>query len=368
MTDNLKSYRAIMKGLKQLYPHQMSGRQMQHMQVLGALISGIVRSGQSQLPAVANKMPSPTQRESRITRLRRWLKNEKITQEIYFAPFAQALINGLSHEPLVLVIDGSQLGRGCMCLMISVVYKGRALPIGWLVFRGTKGHCTEARHVELLAQVQMLIPAEATVVVLGDGEFDGVTWLQTISDYGWWYVCRTAQNALLYENGEVFKFRQWGVQAGQCLSLAQVKFTAAQYPLPLAIAWWSAQYQDPLYLVSNLELAEEACFYYRLRFRIETFFSDQKSRGFYLQRSHLADPQRLARLLIAACLAYIWMVYLGDLATHRPSWLQAIHRLKRCDLSLFQLGRALFEHFLNMDLPILVAFQMPPPTLLKCVR
>ncbi|WP_369010735.1 transposase, partial [Methylobacterium frigidaeris] len=45
--------------------------------------------------------------------------------------------------------------------------------------------------------------------------------------------------------------------------------------------------------------AEEAIKYYQKRFRIETFFSDQKSRGFNLQKSHLEDPQRLSRLLIA---------------------------------------------------------------------
>jgi hypothetical protein len=38
---------------------------------------------------------------------------------------------------------------------------------------------------------------------------------------------------------------------------------------------------------------------------IETFFSDQKSRGFHLHQSHISDPQRLSRLLIGAWLAYI---------------------------------------------------------------
>lgn len=308
MNDNLKRYRAIMKGLKQLYPHQLSGRQMQHMQVLAALINGIVGSGQSQLPAIANKMPGVIQRESQITRLRRWLKNERITPTTYFAPFAQALLAGLATEPLVLVIDGSQLGRRCMCLLVSVVYQGRALPIGWLVFRGTKGHCTEARHLELLAQVQPLMPKGATVVVLGDGEFDGVTWLQTLVDYGWFYVCRTAKNAILYADDDRFNFAQWGVIPEQCLSLAYCLFTDQRYRVRLAIAWWDKAYQEPIYLITNLELAEEACFYYALRFRIETFFSDQKSRGFYLHKSHLSDPARLTRLLIAACLAYIWLV------------------------------------------------------------
>src|SRR5688500_20177535 len=59
------------------------------------------------------------------------------------------------------------------------------------------------------------------------------------------------------------------------------------------------------YLVSNMSVAEEAIQYYKKRFRIETFFSDQKSRGFNIQKSHIEDPQRLSRLLIASCLAYI---------------------------------------------------------------
>ena len=89
-----------------------------------------------------------------------------------------------------------------------------------------------------------------------------------------------------------------------------------------------------------------------------TFFSDQKSRGFNLHKSHIADPARLARLMIAACLAYIWIIYLGVIAK-RDDWVQVIHRTDRCDLSLFQLGLRLLEHFLNEHLPIPVAFDMP---------
>lgn len=101
--------------------------------------------------------------------------------------------------------------------------------------------------------------------------------------------------------------------------------------------------------------AEEAIDYYQKRFRIETFFSDQKSRGFNIQKSHLTDPQRLSRLLIAACLAYLWVVYLGALCD-KEGWREIIHRKKRCDLSLFQLGLRLLEYFLNENLPIAVQF------------
>ena len=79
----------------------------------------------------------------------------------------------------------------------------------------------------------------------------------------------------------------------------------------MTICCWAKGYKAPLYLVSNMHSGEQACRWYQKRFRIETFFSDQKSRGFRLHKSHIADPKRLARLLIACCLASIWVVYLG---------------------------------------------------------
>lgn len=44
--------------------------------------------------------------------------------------------------------------------------------------------------------------------------------------------------------------------------------------------------------------------------RTETFFSDQKSRGCHLHKSHLSDPMHLSGILIVSCLAYIWIIYL----------------------------------------------------------
>ena len=103
--------------------------------------------------------------------------------------------------------------------------------------------------------------------------------------------------------------------------------------------------------------AEAACRLYEKRFRIEPFFSAQKSRGFHIHKSHISDVQRLSRLLIATCLAYIWIVYLGSIGA-KDRWRQLIHRRKRCDLSLFQLGLRLLEYFLNEAMPIPVQFHV----------
>ncbi len=123
----------------------------------------------------------------------------------------------------------------------------------------------------------------------------------------------------------------------------------------MVLCCWAKGEAEPLYLVRNMSSAEEAIDYDKKRFRIETFFSDQKSRGCNIQKSHLEDPQRLSRLLIASCLAYIWIVYLGSLCK-KDGWQSRIHRKNRCGLSLFRLGLQLLEHFLNEYLPIPVQF------------
>jgi hypothetical protein len=89
-----------------------------------------------------------------------------------------------------------------------------------------------------------------------------------------------------------------------------------------------------------------ACAWYRNRAHSETFFSDQKSRGFQLDKSHLSDPERVARLMLAACLAYLWVIYLGAV-TQQDGWQAIIHRRQRCNPRLFQLGLRLLDYFLN---------------------
>jgi hypothetical protein len=123
----------------------------------------------------------------------------------------------------------------------------------------------------------------------------------------------------------------------------------------MLLCCWAKGSQDPLYLLTNMESADEACRVYAKRFCLETFCSDQKSRGFHLHQSPLADPTRLTRLLMATCLAYIWIIYLGALC-EQDGWVSIIHRGDRCDLSLFQLGLRLLDYVLSEDYTIPVAF------------
>lgn len=358
MGDKRRRYRAIRQALMKLYPFVPTGNLARHLNTLAYLISGIVGSKHVHLRLVAEQVPDGTKNESRIKKFSRWIANNRIEAEIYFLPFAEALLISLGHQTLVLAIDGSEVGRECVTLMVSVIYKKRALPIAWIVVKGKKGHFPEDTHVQLVEQVRDLVPEDCDVVFLGDGEFDGITLQATVDEYGWKYVSRTAKNAQLCEEEEWFPFNDLWPQPGDCFGVPGVLFTKEAYGPVLAVVWWKIGWKEPVYLVTNLETAEEARHWYRKRFRIETFFSDQKTRGFHLDKSHISDPERLSRLMMAACLAYIWIIYLGVVAK-RDGWVPIIHRTDRCDLSLFQLGLSLLSHFLDECMAIPVSFQIP---------
>src|SRR5438132_11376750 len=163
MSDNLRRYRAIRNALTQAYPTAPTGNFARHLQTLAALISGIVGSKSTQLPTLATKVPDGTKPESRVKRFARWIDNERILEEMYFLPYADLLLRHCALQTVVLVMDGSVVGRGCNALMIHVVYQGRALPLAWRVRQGPKGHFPEDLHIALVELVTDLPPRSEQV-------------------------------------------------------------------------------------------------------------------------------------------------------------------------------------------------------------
>lgn len=207
MSDSRRQYRAIKKAVKQLYPEEPKGNLARHLETLVFMISGIIASRSCQLPKIASQVPGEVHPDSREKQLSRWVKNENVTLDLYFLPFVQPLLESLAAvRPLVLIMDGSTVARGCVTLMVSVIYAHRAIPIGWLVIEGEKGHFPTDTHLSLVRAVKTLVPETATVIFLGDGEFDSPALQTEVADYQWEYVCRTAKNIQIGVDDE---WRAW---------------------------------------------------------------------------------------------------------------------------------------------------------------
>lgn len=84
---------------------------------LGTLIVGIVTGRNAQLSSVSAQTVTKDKDKSTEMRLRHLVKHISIDMWIYL-PFAKQILEALSALPLRLVMDRSQVGRGCMVLIV----------------------------------------------------------------------------------------------------------------------------------------------------------------------------------------------------------------------------------------------------------
>jgi len=331
-----------------------------HLVILAMMITGIVLSRNAQLSQMSSEAPVAAKDKSVEMRLRRRVKHGKIDADVIYMPFARQILVSLAS-----VLDGSRAGRGCMVLMVGVLYKKRALPMAWVAYKGKKGHTNAQRHIQALEKVLPLLPAGSEVVLLGDAEYDTtemLVWVKAHTD--WQHVLRTSPQIYVQEGSNSQPISAYPLAKGQLFHRHQDGFTQNATALLNLIGWWGSRYEEPIFLVTNLSNVYQACRFYRRRFQIETFFSDQKSHGFHIHKSHLPDPVRLGRMLVAACLAYIWMIcqVLWMIASNLSS---LIDRTGRTDKSLFRLGLNWIKYALkrNLHFEPKTHFQsvLPPP-------
>ena len=328
---------------------KLSSYELDRLNVLGDMISAILITGRSELSHLARGVSAENQFASRVKRFKRWLLNVHTSYEVYYGSFAQQLLEVLSSKgTLIFSIDGSVVGKGCMALMLSVIYKSKAVPVIWQVYKAKKGHLSQSTHRQLLYRLSKIIPSSCRVVIVGDGEFDGCDFQSDILSHNWDYVLRTGAQVQIEEyEGEVFKVGNVVLESGSDLFFEDVRFTKKRYGPVNLLIWHGDQYEDSIFLVTNLDFNLEIQQFYIKRFKIEPFFRDQKSKGFHIQRSGLRDPRRIEKLLIATCLAYV----LSIMASTKASKSKFYDRTARTDgdfLSLFQLGKIFIEVLVDL--------------------
>lgn len=192
MTDKMKVHTKIMQKLKKMMPQTPQNQ----MVTVAMMVAGIVLGRKVQLSSISLEVPHPAKPASLEKRMQRFVKNKRFEVVVNYLPFARQILTHLADKPLVLAIDGSAVGRGCMAIVVGVIYRKRAIPLAWLVYKGKKGHTTPERHIALLQKVLPLIPEGSQVLLLGDGEYDTTEMLEWVTEQtDWEFVVRTAKKS-----------------------------------------------------------------------------------------------------------------------------------------------------------------------------
>lgn len=332
-------FRKILNKLLAFFGKNLIGHAFRRIKSLAAFICGILRKKKPHMSAIGSGLPQIITAHSKEKAAKKFLENYFIGFDCYYLPYISTLLEQIiavmpKNEAIKLVIDGSKMGNAHMALMVSIVYKGRGIPIAWLVKKKPKGHFSAQTHVELVNQVHQIIDSlvgvTKPIILLGDGEFDSIDLQQFCRTKGWGYVLRTACNTVFYQGNIRFQPKDLEIDVKDKAlfkSYPNVKFTEKQFKNVHFVYWHDPKYEDPLPLISNLGNPEEITRLYDQRYSIEGMFKDLKSTTFNIHKTRLKDERSISNLIMIGAFAFTLLVKIGvkyQNSHHR----KYIHRLR----------------------------------------
>jgi hypothetical protein len=357
MSANLKKYEKFIARCRQLLPMERITR----LRNLALMVVSLLSSTDCHLSSLAEVIPLEAADLSIEQRLRRWLKNPRINVQAWFAPFVQAALQVYQPGVVYVIMDTTQYGPACRALVVGVAYAGQVLPLGWRVVKGKKGHTAPQLQNDLLTEIRPYLPIGRPMVLVADSEFCAVELLKPITEWGWQYIVRVKSSTHIHPLGEASRsLADEPLHVGQTRVWRGIFWTQKHHFGPLmAIGTWRRGEDEPLYVITNTGNPHAALWVYGWRFWIEPLFGDFKGRGFRLSQTHLRDPERLSRLLLVACIAFLWTLSVGSHVFHSPLQ-RLVDRSDRDDRSFFQLGYRYLKRLLKLDQPLVVMFQVNP--------
>jgi len=247
-----------------------------------------------------------------VRRFRRWLDNDKIEVFSLYGPLMQHALADWGQPVLYVAFDTSMLWNTYCMIRLSVIYRGRAVPLVWDVLKHGSAQVGYDAYKDLLARAVLLLPRPCKVVFLADRGFADTELMAHLQRLGWHWRIRIKSSFWLYRRGRPrCKVERISLARGQACCWHQVFLTEKRYgPVHLAVArpWDSNDYW---YVLSDEPTEATTLTEYGLRFDIEENFLDDKSNGFQLESSLIRSAQALTRLCFVLAITTLYLVSQG---------------------------------------------------------
>ena len=240
----------------------------------------------------------------RIQRFFRFLQFDPFS----IASFVVSLFD-LENKKLKLALDRTNWKFGKLdinILMLTVAYKGIALPLMWSCLK-KRGNSNTTERIDLIKRIVLLIGAENIDCLLGDREFVGADWIKWLDEQNISFLFRIRNNSLLEGKIPVnvfFKRLPSGkkVKNGKTILWGRNVYLSTR---------GSYNKGELVTLISNRKW-QNPFKTYQKRWEIETFFGCLKRRGFCFEDTHLIHIERIEKLICVLTIAFCWSHLVGE--------------------------------------------------------
>ena len=307
----------IRQHLPDLRPAQQEG--------LAAWVYGVIdaKSGCESrvVAALADLAPGATVRQY----LREWLRDgpdkvapcaTQVDVSACFAPLLRWLLSGWESREVVLAIDPTTLGDDLTALVISVLYRSRAIPIAWHILPGNQPGAFIAPLLTLLQTLQPAVPRRLRVLVLADRGLWSPRLYRQIKALRWHPLMRVQRDVRVYlRRGRQVAAYQLTPQHNQAwVGRAIVHKERARRLWVTVVVLWEDRHAEPWVLLTDLPPQVVGVRWYGLRMWIECGFRDLKHYGWDWEHTRRRDPARVARHWLVLAVASLWVLAAGTAA------------------------------------------------------
>jgi hypothetical protein len=248
----------------------------------------------------------PKSKERYISRV---LSNKLIDPLSVMQGYASEVLQKLSkrQQIIIFIMDQSKIADNFECLMVSVRLGKRAIPIAWKVVE-TEGPIGFDVQQELLNVVKKMVSRDMRVLLAGDRFYGTSALIKWCQEAGWDYRLRLKSNLILdHEGGEITT----GEAASRKIKmLIEARFNKTEIQTNIGIIHEEG-HPEPWIIAMHCSPSEYKTLDYGMRWGIEPMFSDFKSRGFSITKTHLTHCDRIERLILVLTIALYWAVSTG---------------------------------------------------------
>jgi len=287
------------------------------LRVLETFVWAVVGIIQSKKPHFSHWLPfrhGQVKAASKERQFSRWLHNDKIRPMLIYQTFVHKIMADWVDETAYLALDTTQLWKRFVIVRLALVYCGRAIPLGWVVWASGSATVAVPRYQRMLAQVAAQIPTTTRVILLADRGFSHIGLMKIATQLGWHFRIRLKSDTLVYlADGTHAQVKSLMPPVGKGCFYAYVWITQGNYgPLHLAIAQViTPNGTEKWAIISDEPVGRHTFDEYGLRFDIEENFLDDKSAGFNLEDSLLQDSMAISRLCLILAVATTYLISTG---------------------------------------------------------
>ena len=297
---------------------------VRHVYTLVWMVVGLIHSGAVSLTAWVPFVSGRARyAQSTQRRFARWLHNKRIEVHTLYAPLIQTALAEWGNHTLYLALDTTMLWNRYCVIRLSVIYRGRAVPLVWEVLEHSSSSVAYEAYAALLEAVPPLLPLGVRVVFLADRGFADTELLAHLRWLGWHFRIRIKASFGVTRPGQrPCKVEDFKLAPGRAIFLHHVAITAEHFgPVSLALARHTSN-GEHWYVVSDEPTSVHTFVEYGWRFDIEENFLDDKSNGFQLESSLLRNADAVTRLCLVLAVTTLYLVAQGTqvVAAHKRRW------------------------------------------------